>query len=161
MRMFKRFALCLLAAAISSYAYADIIELDTFNPDHCRKQIISSNDQVPIIATYSSDRNDGNPNSEAFMAKFEDLAKKHPERTFYKWDVKKDVFHSTQALCLQQLGFVIQPNIMLVGVVKDEIMTSPLRLTWSGEMTTIEMNKFIEINSYMKQSFLSQKNVQK
>lgn len=164
MKMFKRFALCLLATAISSYAYADIVELDAFNPDHCRQQILKSTDDLPIIASYTSDVYDGN--SEEFMKKFEVLAKAHPERTFYKWDAKKDVQHVTQTLCLQQLGFAIQPSIIMVAVVKDKdsgqaIMSSPVRLEWSGEMTMAEMNKFIDISdSSMKKSVLLQKNRQ-
>ncbi len=158
MRMFKKIALCLCAVAISSYTYADVIELDAFNPDHCRQQILNSADDIPVIAAYTSDNQD----SELFMKKFELLAKEHPERTFFKWDSKKDVLHTTQTLCLQQLGFSIQPNIILLGVVKDAgdaIMTSPLRLYWAGEMTTVEMNKFIDVSdSGIKKSFLYQKN---
>src|SRR3990167_4852863 len=162
MRMFKKFALCLLAAVISSYAYADIIELDTFNPDQCRQQILKSTDELPIIATYTSDRGDGN--SEAFMKKFEVLAQEHPERTFFKWDAKKDLLHITQTLCLQQLGLFVQPNIILLAVIKDDdsgkaLMSSPLRLQWAGQMTTTEMNKFIDVSDLsMKKSVLSQKN---
>lgn len=159
MRVFKKFALCLFATAISSYAYADIIELDAFNPDHCRQQILKSTDDLPVIAAYTS----GNSDSESFMKKFELLAKEHPERTFFKWDAKQDVQHVTQTLCLQQLGFSIQPNIILLGVVKDagerieRLMTSPLRLAWAGEMTKAEMNKFIDVSdSGMKKAFLSQ-----
>lgn len=156
MRMFQKIALCLCAVAISSYTYADVIELDAFNPDHCRQQILNSTDDIPVIATYTS----GNQDSELFMKKFELLAKEHPERTFFKWDSKMDVQHITQTLCLQQLGFSIQPNIILLGVVKDAeqaIMTSPLRLYWAGEMTTAEMSKFIGVSDSSKKSFLMQK----
>lgn len=149
MTLFKKLTLCLFATVISSYAYADIVELDAFNPDRCRQQILKSADELPVIATYSSDKHDGN--SEMFMKKFELLAKEHPERTFFKWDAKKDVLHATQTLCLQQLGLTIQPNILLLGVVKDlntdkAFMTSPLRLYWAGEMTMVEMNKFIDVS---------------
>lgn len=162
MRVFKKFVLCAFVAAMASYAYADVIELDAFNPDHCRQQILKSTDELPVIAAYTSDSNDGN--SQVFMKKFEVLAKAHPERTFFKWDAKKDVQHATQTLCLQQLGFFVQPNIILLAVVKDDasgeaIMSSPLRLGWAGEMTMAEMNKFIDVSDpSMKQSVFSQKN---
>src|SRR5687767_10412269 len=109
MRMFKKFGLCLFAAAISGYAYADIIELDAVSPDRCRQQILDSKDQVPVIAAYTSNPNDS---SVSFMKKFETLAKEHPERTFFKWDAKKDMLHLTQTLCMQQLGLMVQPSIM-------------------------------------------------
>lgn len=162
MTTFKKFALCIVAATISSLSYASIIELDALNPDTCRQQILKSTDEAPIIAAYKSDNLDGN--SKEFMKKFELLAKQHPERTFFKWDVRKDWAHTTQLLCIQQVGFSIQPNIILLGVVKDEesgsvFMTSPLRLTWAGQMTLTEMNKFIDISDFdMKKAVLSQKN---
>lgn len=158
----KKVALGLLVAAISSYAYADIIELDEYNPDHCRQQIIKSADILPVIATYTSDGSDGN--SEAFMKKFEVLAKNHPERTFFKWDAKKDTLHVTQSVCLQQLGVFVQPNIILLAVLNEEgnekaTVSSPLRLQWSGIMSNTEMDKFIDVSDpSMKKSFLSQKN---
>src|SRR5689334_17349113 len=101
MRTFKKLSLFLFAVAISSYTYADIIELDAINPDHCRQQILQSTDDLPIIAAYTSNQSDGN--SKLFLKKFELLAKAHPERTFFKWDAEKDVAHLTQTLCLQQL----------------------------------------------------------
>lgn len=162
MKMFKRMTLCLLAAAISSYAYADIIELDAVNPDHCRQQILQTTDDLPVIVAYSSNQYD--ENSKLFMKKFELLAKAHPERTFFKWDAKKDVGHLTQSLCLQQLGLFTQPNMILLGVFKDDnngqtFMSSPFRLTWAGQMTAEEMNKFIDVSDpSMKKSVLSQIN---
>jgi len=104
------------------------------------------------------------PASKSFMEKFELLAKNHPEKTFFKWDANKDVQHVTQSLCLQQLGFSIQPSMILLAVVKDEetsktIMSSPLRLYWSGEMSMADMNKFIDVSdTSMKKSVLSNKN---
>ena len=118
MSMFNKLSLCVLAVAISSVSYANIIELDALNPDHCRQQLLNSKDYVPVIATYHSD-NIGWPSHE-FMKKFEILAKQHPERTFFKWDAKKDWAHATQTLCIQVLGFSVQPYIMLVGVINDE-----------------------------------------
>jgi len=159
MKMFKKFALCVFAAAISSYAYADIIELDAFNPDHCRQQILKSTDELPIIAAYTSDNND-----ESFVKQFELLAKAHPERTFFKWDAKNDLLHLSQTLCLQQLGLFVQPSMILLAVFKDDnsgemFMSSPLRLSWAGEMTMAEMNKFIDVSDPdMKKSVLLQKN---
>ncbi|HAT6977946.1 TPA: hypothetical protein I8Y81_003201 [Legionella pneumophila] len=162
MKMFKKISLCIFAAAVSSNVCADIIELDAFNPDHCRQQILQSADVLPIIATYTSDIN--NSTSVSFMENFEILAKSHPERTFFKWDAKKDVQHVTQSLCLQQLGFFIQPSIILLAVVKDDnsgqaIMSSPLRLQWAGEMTTTEMDKFIDVSGLnITKSVLAHKN---
>jgi hypothetical protein len=162
MGMLKKFALCIFAAAISSYAYADIIELDALNPDHCRQQILHSTDNLPVIAAYTSNEYDGN--SKLFMKKFEHLAKTHPERTFFKWDVEKDVIHLTQSFCLQQLGFFVPPNMLLIGVFKDDnngqmFMSSPLRLQWAGEMTIAEMNKFIDVSDpSFKKAALSLKN---
>ena len=162
MRMFKKFALFLFAAAISSYTYADIIELDAVNPDHCRQQILQSIDDLPVIAAYTSNQYDDN--SKLFMKKFELLAKTHSERTFFKWDAEKDVGHLTQSLCLQQLGLFVPPNIILLGVFKGDnsgqmFMSSPLRLEWAGQMTIAEMNKFIDVSdSDIKKSVLSQKN---
>lgn len=161
MKIFKRFALCLFAAAISSYAYADIIELDALNPDHCRQQILNSTDELPVIAT-TGDRFSGN--SKSFMENFELLAKAHPEKTFFKWDAQKDLLHLTQTLCLQQLGYTAFPSIILLGVFKDDnmgetFMSSPLRQSWAGAMTMAEMNKFIDISDpNMKKSVLSLKN---
>lgn len=161
MKMFKKFALCLFAAIISSYAYADIIELDAFNPDHCRQQILQSADELPVIATYTSNSYDDN--SKEFMKKFNLLAKEHPERTFFKWDAEKDTGNLTQSLCLQQLGLFVQPNIILLGVIKDHnigqpVMSSPLRLEWAGQMTIAEMNRFIDVSDpNMKKSVVSQK----
>ncbi len=160
MKMFKKISLLLVAAAISSYTYADIIELDAVNPDHCRQQILQSTDELPVIAAYTTNPYDDN--SKVFMEKFEFLAKAHPERTFFKWDAEKDVAHLTQSLCLQQLGLFVPPNIILVGVYKYDnngVMTSPLRLEWAGEMTTADLNKFIDVSdSNMKKSVFSQKN---
>jgi hypothetical protein len=162
MRMFKKFALCLFAAAVSSYSYANIIELDAVNPDHCRQQILQSTDDLPIIGAYTSNQYD--ENSKLFMEKFELLAKAHPERTFFKWDAEKDVTHLTQSLCLQQLGLFASPNIILLGVFKDDnsnqmYMSSPLRLEWAGQMTVAEMNKFIDVSdSNIKKSVSSLKN---
>ncbi|MFC3907494.1 hypothetical protein ACFORL_00185 [Legionella dresdenensis] len=160
--MFKKLALGLLATAISGYSNAGIIELDAFDPDHCRQQILQSSDDLPVIAAYTSEI--GNESeSEAFMDKFELLAKEHPERTFFKWDANRDVQHTTQALCMQQLGFFMQPSIMLLAVVKygtngQAIMTSPLRLQWAGEMTITDMNNFIAVgNSSIRKSVLLQK----
>ncbi len=159
--MFKKFSLIMLATVISSNTYAEIIELDAINPDHCRQQLLKSTDELPVIAAYTSNPNDGN--SKLFMKKFELLAKGHPDRTFFKWDAKKDLGHVTQSLCLQQLGFFVPPNIMLVGIVKDKnigtIMTTPLRLQWAGQMKTEDMNSFIDVSDpEMRASFLSQKN---
>ncbi|HEX4044250.1 MAG TPA: hypothetical protein VHZ76_01110 [Gammaproteobacteria bacterium] len=162
MVILKKFALCLFAAAISSYAYADIIELDAVNPDHCRQQILQSTDNLPIIAAYTSNQYDDN--SKLFMEKFELLAKAHPERTFFKWDAEKDVGHLTQSICLQQLGLLTPPTMMLLGVFKDDnsdqmFMSSPLRLEWAGQITREEMNKFIDVSDpNIKKAFLSQKN---
>jgi hypothetical protein len=162
MGMFKKFASCVFAAVISSYAYADIIELDALNPDHCRQQILNSADNIPVIAAYLGKTTSGD--SVEFMKKFELLAKAHPERTFFKWDADKDMLHLTKTLCLQQLGISIQPNIMLLGVVNDKdtgkgFVTSPFRLSWAGEMTMPEMHKFIDISdSNIRKSLLSPKN---
>jgi hypothetical protein len=149
MMIFRKFALLLFSAAISSHTYANIIELDAINPDHCRQQILQSTDDLPIIAAFTSNQYD--ENSKLFMEKFELLAKTHPERTFFKWDAEKDVVHLTQSLCLQQLGLFGQPNIILLGVFKDDnsgqiFMSSPLRLEWAGQMTITEMNKFIDVS---------------
>lgn len=162
MKVLKKIASCLFAVVLSSHAYADIIELDAFNPDHCRQQLLQSTDDLPVVATYTTDDTD----SERFMRRFERLAKEHPERTFFKWDAKKDLLHGTQTICLQQLGFFVQPNIILLGIIKDDnsdsgktIMTSPLRLQWSGFMSQIEMDNFIHIfDAGMKKSILTQKN---
>ena len=162
MKMFNKFVLCLFAAAISSYAYADVIELDAINPDHCRQQILQSTDDLPVIAAYTSNQYDNN--SKLFMNKFELLAKAHPERTFFKWDAEKDAVHLTQSLCLQQLGLSVTPNIILLGVFKDDnsgqmFMSSPLRLEWAAQMTIAEMNKFIDVSDLnIKKSLVSQKN---
>lgn len=161
MKMLKKFVSCLFITAISSYAYADIIELDASNTDHCRQQILHSTDELPVIASYDMNQF---PDSESFMNKFEMLAKQHPEKTFFKWNAEKDVMHTTQSLCLQQLGLTAQPNLIMVGVFKNDdtgavFMTSPLRLSWAGEMTIAEMNKFIDISDKgTKRSVLSQKN---
>ena len=161
MKMFKKFALCLLATAISSYAYADIIELDAANPDNCRQQILKRTDELPVIATYTSNSYDGQ--SAPFMKKFEALAKEHPEKTFFKWDAEKDMLHLTQTLCLQQFGLAPQPSIIMLGVFTDDsfgtFMSSPLRLSWAGEMTMAEMNKFINVSDpSMKKAVFMHKN---
>lgn len=162
MMIFRKFTLFLLTAAISSYTYAGIIELDAINPDHCRQQILQSTDDLPVIGAFTSNQYD--ENSKLFMEKFELLAKAHPERTFFKWDAEKDVGHLTQSLCLQQLGLFVPPNIILLGVFKDDnshqtFMSSPLRLEWAGQMTVAEMNKFIDVSDQnIKKSVLSQKN---
>lgn len=151
----------LFAALVFSSAHADIIELDPLNPDHCRQQILESADYLPVIAGYSSDKYDRV--SKAFMEKFEILAKEHPERTFFKWDALKDTLHLTQTLCLQQSGLFIQPNMVLLTlyVFKGRMMmTTPIRLEWSGEMTLAEMNKFIDVSdNKVKQFVLLQKDV--
>jgi len=160
MKIYKKLSLCLFAAAISSSVFADIIELDPFNPDRCRQQILKSADELPVIATYNMK---DYPDSESFMEKFELLAKEHPEKTFFKWDAQKDIQHVTQTLCLQQLGFLIQPNMILLAVAKveetgEKIMSSPLRLSWAGEMSLAEMNKFVDVSdSSLKKSALLQK----
>lgn len=162
MMIFRKFTLFLLTAAISSYTYAGIIELDAINPDHCRQQILQSTDDLPVIAAFTSNQYD--ENSKLFMEKFELLVKAHPERTFFKWDAEKDVGHLTQSLCLQQLGLFVSPNIILLGVFKDDnsdqmFMSSPLRLEWAGQMTIVEMNKFIDVSDpNIKKSVLSKKN---
>lgn len=157
MRTFKKIALCLLATAISSYTYADIIELDAANPDNCRQQILKSTDELPVIATYTSNSNDGQ--SASFMKKFEALAKEHPEKTFFKWDAEKDALHLTQTLCLQQLGLAPHPSIIMLVVFTGTFMSSPLRLSWAGEMTMAEMNKFIDVSDpSMKKAVFMQKN---
>ena len=158
MSMLRKSLFCLLSVTISGYACANIVELDAFNPDHCRQQILKSADELPVIASYESGRRD----SESFMNKFELLAKEHPERTFFKWDATKDGYHATQTLCLQQLGFTMQPSIILLAVVKYEnsekpIMSSPLRLYWAGEMSLLEMNAFIDVDELkMKKAVLKQ-----
>lgn len=161
--MFKKFVLCLFAAAIASHAYADIIELDAVNPDNCRQQILHSVDSLPVIATYTSNSNDDHGISKQFMEKFEILAKSHPERTFFKWNEAKDKAQLTKSLCLQQLGNLFQPNIILVGITSFNggqmlFMSAPIRLQWAGEMTIMEMNKFIDLSdSSTKKSIFSQK----
>lgn len=98
------------------------------------------------------------------MEKFETFVKAHPERIFFKWNANKDVLHTTQTLCLQQLGFLIPPSMILLAVAKDDysgevVMTSPLRLEWAVDMTIEEMNKFIDISSTStKKAILLQKN---
>ena len=162
MKTFKKIALCLFATIISSYSYANIVELDAVNPDHCRQQILRSTDNLPVIAAYTSNSNDRN--SKPFLEKFEILAKTNPEKTFFKWDAEKDVMSLTQTLCLQQLGIFASPSIILLAVFKDDntgetFMSSPLRLSWAGEMTLTEMNKFINVSdSGMKKSVLLLKN---
>lgn len=160
--IFRKFALFLLSVAISNYSYANIIELDAANPDHCRQQILQSTDEVPVIAAYSSNQYD--ETSKLFMKKFEILAKEHPERTFFKWDAEKDVLHLSQSLCLQQLGLSISPKIILLAVFKDDrsgqmFMSSPMRLEWAGQMTMAEINKFIDVSDpNFKKSVFLQKN---
>lgn len=151
-------ALSVLTTAVSSYAYADVIELDALNPDHCRQQILKSVDELPVIAAYTNNPNDS---SVDFMTKYEALAKKHPERTFYKWNIDKDALHLTRTLCIQQLGVPVVPSIIMLGIFKDDntgetYMSSPLRTSWAGEMTMSEMYRFIDVSdSKMKKSFFA------
>lgn len=160
MKVFKKIALCMLTAFSTSYAYADVIELDASNPDHCRQQILNSTDDLPIIAAYKNNPNDSSVN---FMQKFEALAKQHPERTFYKWNADNDELHLTLTLCIQQIGVPVVPSIMMLGVFTDDYnaekyMSSPLRMSWAGEMTTLELNKFIDVSdSKMKNAALLQR----
>lgn len=162
MKILRKFALLLFTAAISSYTYADIVELDAVNPDHCRQQILQSQDELPVIAMFTNNQYD--EPSKLFMEKFELLAKTHPERKFFKWNAEKDVLHLTQSLCLQQLGLFAPPNIVLLGVFKDDnsgqmFMSAPLRLEWAGQMTIAELNKFIDVSDpNLKKSVLLQKN---
>lgn len=162
MKIAKKIALSLFTAVISSYAFADIIELDTFNPDHCRQQILQSKDELPVIASYSTYKYDDN--SKMFMKEFKKFANSHPEKTFFTWDAEKDALHLTQTLCLQQLGLIAQPNIVMLGVFKADdsgpsFMSAPFRSSWAGNMTVMEMNKFIDVSDYsMKKAVLAQKN---
>lgn len=140
MKMVQKIAFCIFAAFVSNLSYAEVIQLDAVNPDICRKQLMNSKDELPIIATYDNDH------GYSFMKKLEVLAQQHPERTFFKWNASDDTFHLTQSLCLQRLGFIVEPNIIVIAIWNDwKLMTSPLRLQWAGKMTLVEMNQFIDV----------------
>lgn len=155
MNMLKKISVVLLSGIVSSYAYADIIELDAINPDHCRQQILTSKSLMPIIALYSSDSHNG---SDAFMKNFETLAAEHPDLAFYKWDEKKDTLNLTRSLCMQQVGVPVVPSIMMVGVMHDDeygsFMTQPYRSTFTMMLTLRDLEKFIGVSDEAVQQFM-------
>lgn len=142
----KKISLLVWAALFSNFTYAEIIELDAYNSDHCRQQLLKSTDELPVIAIYGDFYED----SESFLKKFEELAKQHPERDFFKWNQDEDVFHTSQSLCLQQLGVIMPASLMMMGVMTDDNSNSSfmvnLRSDWAGQMTLEDMNKFIDVS---------------
>jgi hypothetical protein len=140
MSIFKKLGSSLLAVLVSSYAYADVIELDALNADVCRQQILKSTDDAPVIAIYSSTWNEG---SIEFIKNIEQLAKTNPKRTFFTWDASEDKMHTTQALCLQQLGLLIYPSMQLLIVDKQERMFLGVRMEYAQFMSIADMEKAI------------------
>ena len=155
MSVLNKIGASVFALLLSSYACAEIIDLDAMNADVCRQQILKSTDDAPVIAIYSSTWNDGSPE---FIKNLEQLAKENPSRTFFKWDASEDLMHTTQSLCLQQLGFLIFPSLELLLVSKEEHLFLGVRREYAQFMTYDDLEKAIIVPTCdLKQIVLAQK----
>lgn len=94
---------------LSKLAIAQVIELDELNPDTCRKQLMTAEDQFPVVLEYiGSDKA-----AQDFMPLYVKFAAKHPEHAFFTYDAEHANWQ-VQALCLQETGLFISPSVKIL-----------------------------------------------
>ena len=127
-------------------AYATVIDLDATNPDHCRQQILSGSDNYPVVMAYAGHC----PYAKKLMPIYEEMAKAHPERNFFRLDKEQDSQGLVKALCLQQIAHLGSPTLIIfknqkaVETDKNSIV-GPVRMG-ADEITTKEdLEKFINM----------------
>jgi len=154
MKMIKTILFLLLSFAFTA-VYADVVELDNQNPDHCRQQILAAKDQLPVIMIYQYHC----PYAKAFMPIYEETAKENPDRAFFKFDVEgapgKPANWQAQVSCLQQTGRTGSPTVIVVYKDTDQNLgdfyTAPIRANGGGNMTKDDLLKLITFSSNEKQ----------
>lgn len=138
---------------LCSTAHAELIELDTQSPDHCRQQVLNAPDEMPVILAYF----DGCEPAKKFIENvYEPIAKEHPERTFFKYNMDSNSSDwQTYSQCLQLAGHIGSPTAMLYYKAVDpttgnKILFGPLRAGGGGDTTKEEFLKLIEPDNAKK-----------
>jgi hypothetical protein len=145
--LMKKMIFAIGIAVLCSYVHAEIIELDTYNPDHCRQQILSSNDNAPVVLAYFEDCE---PAKQFIKNVYEPVAKEHPDRAFFKFNADPNASDwQAYSQCLQLLGHVGSPTAMLYYKAYDigshqSLLFGPVRAGGSGYMTKEEFLKMID-----------------
>lgn len=73
---------CTALLCLTSTAFANVIELDNENPDHCRQQLANSIDQTPVVFFYMKDC----PYADKLRPIYEKVSNEYPDRTFYAFN---------------------------------------------------------------------------
>lgn len=154
MKMF----LVLFILLFSPIASAQIIELNSQNPDACRQQLLQSNDTNPIIFMYNKDC----PHAQKVLPVYIEVSNKVKSRTFFTYDFSEnDGFDYLRAITAHGcLGFLpgYSPLIGIYSVMPAS-NTSPgeigglMRLNLFGEGTTAnDILQFIGVGNFSKTS---------
>lgn len=103
-------------------AYAEVIELDVKNAEHCLQQVKDAKDNFPVILVYAHHC----PAWKMFQKTFDDFTQATPNRTFlrYDWDNAK---FETAKTCLQLSGGLVSPIVMMVY--KDQANSNEVFIT--------------------------------
>lgn len=160
-KKFKVFFLLGLSIVFNQAVFSKVIDLDTFNPDQCRQQLLHSVDSFPIVLTYFPEC----PYAKKFMPIYEAVAKEHPERTFFRYNFNENaVSNQNLAICLQQLGGAFSPVMRVIPIYRDgstgtSYLFPALKIGGNGNWTKDQVVNFIDIND--EKRFISMSNSQK
>jgi hypothetical protein len=139
---------------LCNVGYAEIIELDNQDPDHCRQQVISDKDDVPVVLAYFSWCE---PAKEFIQNIFEPVAKEHPERTFFKFNMDNTSDWQAFNHCLQLSGHLGSPTSIIYKKFTNpqtgaKILIGPLRMSVGSNVTKEEFLKLIDMNGMNKKT---------
>lgn len=151
----KKFMLLGLTILFSQTSIAQVVALDALNPDNCRQQLMSVEDDYPVVVVYRSDL----PEQDQMMATYEKLseeyAQEHPTRTFFKFDMADYYNWQAYTACTQQQGYIGTPSAMIFAKFHDPLtrsiyMWGPIRMDSGADMTREDLIKIAEISRTKK-----------
>lgn len=151
----KKLLLLGLSVLFSQASMAEVVKLDHLNPDNCRQQLMSVEDDYPVVVVYRSDL----PEQDQMMATYEKLseeyAQEHPTRIFFKFDVADYYNWQAYTACTQQQGYVGTPSAMIFAKFHDPLtrsiyMWGPIRMDSGSDMTREDLIKIAEISRTKK-----------
>lgn len=118
--MIRKLVICTVFCGLTTAAMANVIELDNINADHCRQQLASSTDQLPVVFIYMK----GCPYADKLRPIYEEVANEYPARTFYAFnfqDMKEggESYIREAQTCLNRMP-IISPSIDVMFVSNDD-----------------------------------------
>ena len=72
----KKLLLLGLSVLFSQASMAEVVKLDHLNPDNCRQQLMSVEDDYPVVVVYRSDL----PEQDQMMATYEKLSEEYAHK---------------------------------------------------------------------------------